>query len=98
MRARCYTQGRQSFGGFGCMSSRIGGGLACQGGGGAGGFQRCPGRFSCGLGAGALDRQQFRVGLTNQIGDIAEAIGLPSLPLEGPKLLVQLGARVVGAG
>ncbi len=46
---------------------------------------------------GALDRQQFRLGLADGAGDIAVAAGLPRLPLQRAKLHLELPAQILGA-
>ncbi len=49
------------------------------------------------LGAGALDRQQFRLGLPDGPGDVAVAAGLPRLPLQRAKLRLELAAQILCA-
>ena len=48
------------------------------------------------LGAGALDRQQLRLGLADRAGDVAVAAGLPRLALQRAKLHLELAAQVLG--
>ena len=92
-----HPQRRQGVGRFGREPRCFRGGLRRHGGGGASGFQRGAGDDPRRFGSSTLDGQQFGIGLTQQIGDIAKAIGLPRLPLQRPQLLVQLRAGVVGA-
>ena len=93
-----HPQRRQRFVGVGGKPGGIGRGLRRQGGGGAGGFQSGAGDRPRGFGPSTLDRQQFGIGLADEVGDVAEPIGLPRLTLEREKLLVQLCAGVLGAG
>ena len=50
------------------------------------------------LHAGALQRQQFRLGRADRAGDVAVAAGLAGLPLQIAELAFKLGAQVLGAG
>ena len=90
-------QRRKCIGGFGRETGGVHCGLRCQRGGRAGRFQCGAGDNTRGFGARALNGQKFGVGLSHEVGDIAEAIGLTCLTLQRAKLLVQLCAGVVGA-
>ena len=50
-----------------------------------------------GVGAGALDRQQFRLGLPDSPRDVAIPAGLASLPLQCAKLRLELASQIFRA-
>ncbi len=90
------TQRRQRGGRLRCLGHGLGRGLG-------GGGHRHASRMQCrfrlrpdSAGAGALDRQKFRLRLADRTRDVAVAAGLSRLALQRAKLAFKLPAQIVG--
>ena len=93
-----FPQRRQSGSRFGGVGAGGGRGIGCDG---DGDFSVVQGGRSLGadlLHAGALQRQQFRLGRPDRTGYVAVAAGLAGLALQVAELAFELGAQVLGAG